>query len=143
MGGAVEEGVMRVLLVDDSPVDRKVVQLVLGSNTFAGSFHGPSPLPSFIPSFFRTCSSISLPQLPCCNSGTALSRSPPRAFALLCSSHFEPFVETGKEEGQCLACLFFLFLQSVTPSSHVLRPAVSCIVAVFLDFYHHVEFLPE
>ncbi|KAM0916631.1 hypothetical protein ACQ4PT_009998 [Festuca glaucescens] len=38
-GGGVEEGVMRVLLVDDSPVDRKVVQLMLGSNTFAGSFH--------------------------------------------------------------------------------------------------------
>ncbi|KAI5015085.1 two-component response regulator ORR1-like [Hordeum vulgare subsp. vulgare] len=38
-GGGGAEGVTRVLLVDDSPVDRKVVELVLGSNTFAGSFH--------------------------------------------------------------------------------------------------------
>ncbi|XP_062185758.1 two-component response regulator ORR1-like isoform X2 [Phragmites australis] len=34
-----EEGVMRVLLVDDSPVDRRVVQLLLSSNSCAGSFH--------------------------------------------------------------------------------------------------------
>ncbi|KAF7001907.1 hypothetical protein CFC21_017467 [Triticum aestivum] len=39
MEGGGAEGVTRVLLVDDSPVDRKVVELVLGSNTFAGSFH--------------------------------------------------------------------------------------------------------
>uniref|UniRef100_A0A0A9GLC2 Response regulatory domain-containing protein n=1 Tax=Arundo donax TaxID=35708 RepID=A0A0A9GLC2_ARUDO len=41
MGGGVEveEGVMRVLLVDDSPVDRRVVQLLLNSNSCAGSFH--------------------------------------------------------------------------------------------------------
>ncbi|KAK3142529.1 hypothetical protein QOZ80_4BG0347710 [Eleusine coracana subsp. coracana] len=38
-GVEVEEGVMRVLLVDDSPVDRKVVQLLLNSNSCAGSFH--------------------------------------------------------------------------------------------------------
>uniref|UniRef100_M8AX64 Two-component response regulator ARR3 n=1 Tax=Aegilops tauschii TaxID=37682 RepID=M8AX64_AEGTA len=39
MEGGGAEGVTRVLVVDDSPVDRKVVELVLGSNTFAGSFH--------------------------------------------------------------------------------------------------------
>ncbi|XP_062225726.1 two-component response regulator ORR1-like isoform X2 [Phragmites australis] len=38
-GVEVEEGVMRVLLVDDSPVDRRVVQLLLNSNSCAGSFH--------------------------------------------------------------------------------------------------------
>ena len=43
MEGGGAEGVTRVLLVDDSPVDRKVVELVLGSNTFAGSFHGQLP----------------------------------------------------------------------------------------------------
>ncbi|KAL5215936.1 hypothetical protein ABZP36_007337 [Zizania latifolia] len=37
-GRVVEEGVTRVLLVDDSPVDRRVAQLLL-SNTCAGSFH--------------------------------------------------------------------------------------------------------
>lgn len=42
-GGGVE-GVMRVLLVDDSPVDRKVVELVLGSSACAGSFHGQSAI---------------------------------------------------------------------------------------------------
>lgn len=35
----VEEGVMRVLLVDDSPVDRRVAQLLLSSNSCAGPFH--------------------------------------------------------------------------------------------------------
>jgi CheY-like chemotaxis protein len=39
-GVEVEEGVMRVLLVDDSPVDRKVAQLLLNSGSCAGSFHG-------------------------------------------------------------------------------------------------------
>uniref|UniRef100_A0A0D9W5D2 Response regulatory domain-containing protein n=1 Tax=Leersia perrieri TaxID=77586 RepID=A0A0D9W5D2_9ORYZ len=39
MGREVEEGVTRVLLVDDSPVDRRVVQLLLSSNACAGSFH--------------------------------------------------------------------------------------------------------
>ncbi|KAG8082099.1 hypothetical protein GUJ93_ZPchr0014g47610 [Zizania palustris] len=38
-GRVVEEGVTRVLLVDDSPVDRRVAQLLLSSNTCAGSFH--------------------------------------------------------------------------------------------------------
>ncbi|EES10856.1 two-component response regulator ORR1 [Sorghum bicolor] len=38
-GVEVEEGVMRVLLVDDSPVDRRVAQLLLSSNSCAGSFH--------------------------------------------------------------------------------------------------------
>ncbi|KAJ1271137.1 hypothetical protein BS78_06G105900 [Paspalum vaginatum] len=37
--GGVEEGVMRVLLVDDSPVDRRVAQLLLSSDSCAGSFH--------------------------------------------------------------------------------------------------------
>nr|CAE02513.1 P0076O17.11 [Oryza sativa Japonica Group] len=32
-------GVTRVLLVDDSPVDRRVVQLLLSSSACAGSFH--------------------------------------------------------------------------------------------------------
>jgi CheY-like chemotaxis protein len=36
----VEEGVTRVLVVDDSPVDRRVAQLLLSSNSCAGSFHG-------------------------------------------------------------------------------------------------------
>lgn len=39
-GVEVEEGVMRVLLVDDSPVDRRVAQLLLSSDSCAGSFHG-------------------------------------------------------------------------------------------------------
>ncbi|TKW04534.1 hypothetical protein SEVIR_7G116600v4 [Setaria viridis] len=41
VGGAeVEEGVTRVLVVDDSPVDRRVAQLLLSSsNSCAGSFH--------------------------------------------------------------------------------------------------------
>jgi CheY-like chemotaxis protein len=48
----VEEGVMRVLLVDDSPVDRKIAQLLLNSNSCAGSFHGqPSIQPSSCPPF--------------------------------------------------------------------------------------------
>ncbi|KAL6652693.1 hypothetical protein ACP70R_011618 [Stipagrostis hirtigluma subsp. patula] len=34
-----EEGVTRVLLVDDSPVDRRVAQLLLTANSCAGSFH--------------------------------------------------------------------------------------------------------
>ncbi|CAD6263605.1 unnamed protein product [Miscanthus lutarioriparius] len=38
-GVEVGEGVMRVLLVDDSPVDRRVAQLLLSSNSCAGSFH--------------------------------------------------------------------------------------------------------
>ncbi|RLM73456.1 two-component response regulator ORR1-like [Panicum miliaceum] len=40
-GGGVEmeEGVTRVLLVDDSPVDRRVAQLLLSSGSCAGSFH--------------------------------------------------------------------------------------------------------
>ncbi|CAN6235102.1 unnamed protein product [Urochloa humidicola] len=38
-GVEVEEGVMRVLLVDDSPVDRRVAQLLLSSDSCAGSFH--------------------------------------------------------------------------------------------------------
>uniref|UniRef100_J3LY67 Response regulatory domain-containing protein n=1 Tax=Oryza brachyantha TaxID=4533 RepID=J3LY67_ORYBR len=38
-GGRAEEGVTRVLLVDDSPVDRRVVQLLLSSSACAGSFH--------------------------------------------------------------------------------------------------------
>ncbi|TVU00562.1 hypothetical protein EJB05_54025 [Eragrostis curvula] len=38
-GKEMEEGVMRVLLVDDSPVDRRVAQLLLNSNSCAGSFH--------------------------------------------------------------------------------------------------------
>jgi CheY-like chemotaxis protein len=42
-GVEVEEGVMRVLLVDDSPVDRRVAQLLLSSNSCAGSFHGQPP----------------------------------------------------------------------------------------------------
>ncbi|WVZ85783.1 hypothetical protein U9M48_032659 [Paspalum notatum var. saurae] len=37
--GGVEAGVMRVLLVDDSPVDRRVAQLLLSSDSCAGSFH--------------------------------------------------------------------------------------------------------
>ena len=48
-GVEVEEGVMRVLLVDDSPVDRRVAQLLLSSNSCAGSFHGQPPPP---PNFF-------------------------------------------------------------------------------------------
>jgi two-component response regulator ARR-A family len=39
----VEEGVTRVLLVDDSPVDRRVAQLLLSSASCAGSFHGQPP----------------------------------------------------------------------------------------------------
>ncbi|CAL5031903.1 unnamed protein product [Urochloa decumbens] len=38
-GVEVEKGVMRVLLVDDSPVDRRVAQLLLSSDSCAGSFH--------------------------------------------------------------------------------------------------------
>ncbi|KAL6652694.1 hypothetical protein ACP70R_011619 [Stipagrostis hirtigluma subsp. patula] len=38
-GAEVEEGVTRVLLVDDSPVDRRVAQLLLTANSCAGSFH--------------------------------------------------------------------------------------------------------
>nr|CAB3487131.1 unnamed protein product [Digitaria exilis] len=38
-GVEVEEGVTRVLLVDDSPVDRRVAQLLLSSDSCAGSFH--------------------------------------------------------------------------------------------------------
>ncbi|RLM65865.1 two-component response regulator ORR1-like [Panicum miliaceum] len=38
-GVEVEEGVTRVLLVDDSPVDRRVAQLLLSSASCAGSFH--------------------------------------------------------------------------------------------------------
>jgi CheY-like chemotaxis protein len=56
-GVAVEEGVMRVLLVDDSPVDRRVAQLLLSSNSCAGSFHGQPPLAltlSSPPDFFLT-----------------------------------------------------------------------------------------
>jgi hypothetical protein len=34
------EGVTRVLVVDDSPVDRRVAQLLLSSSSCAGSFHG-------------------------------------------------------------------------------------------------------
>ena len=39
-GGVEAEGVMRVLVVDDSPVDRRVAQLLLSSDSCAGSFHG-------------------------------------------------------------------------------------------------------
>jgi hypothetical protein len=35
---------MRVLVVDDSPVDRRVAQLLLSSDSCAGSFHGQPPL---------------------------------------------------------------------------------------------------
>ncbi|CAL5031901.1 unnamed protein product [Urochloa decumbens] len=38
-GVEVKEGVKRVLVVDDSPVDRRVAQLLLSSNSCAGSFH--------------------------------------------------------------------------------------------------------
>ncbi|AQK43824.1 Two-component response regulator ARR16 [Zea mays] len=38
-GGVEAEGVMRVLVVDDSPVDRRVAQLLLSSDSCAGSFH--------------------------------------------------------------------------------------------------------
>jgi len=38
-GAEVGEGVTRVLLVDDSPVDRRVAQLLLSSDSCAGSFH--------------------------------------------------------------------------------------------------------
>ncbi|KAG2572317.1 hypothetical protein PVAP13_7KG168600 [Panicum virgatum] len=38
-GAEVEEGVTRVLVVDDSPVDRRVAQLLLSSGSCAGSFH--------------------------------------------------------------------------------------------------------
>jgi len=38
-GAEVEEGVTRVLVVDDSPVDRRVAQLLLSSDSCAGSFH--------------------------------------------------------------------------------------------------------
>jgi CheY-like chemotaxis protein len=53
-GAEVEEGVTRVLVVDDSPVDRRVAQLLLSSGSCAGSFHGqppplsPQPLPWFL-----------------------------------------------------------------------------------------------
>jgi len=44
VGGAeAEEGVTRVLVVDDSPVDRRVAQLLLSSDSCAGSFHGQPP----------------------------------------------------------------------------------------------------
>jgi len=40
VGGAeAEEGVTRVLVVDDSPVDRRVAQLLLSSSSCAGAFH--------------------------------------------------------------------------------------------------------
>jgi len=38
-GGAEVEGVTRVLVVDDSPVDRRVAQLLLSGGSCAGSFH--------------------------------------------------------------------------------------------------------
>jgi hypothetical protein len=50
-------GVTRVLLVDDSPVDRRVVQLLLSSSACAGSFHGQSSqLISSPPRFFISSS---------------------------------------------------------------------------------------
>ena len=42
-GAGAAEGVTRVLVVDDSPVDRRVAQLLLSSDSCAGSFHGQPP----------------------------------------------------------------------------------------------------
>jgi len=39
-GAGAAEGVTRVLVVDDSPVDRRVAQLLLSSSSCAGAFHG-------------------------------------------------------------------------------------------------------
>ena len=39
-GAGAAEGVTRVLVVDDSPVDRRVAQLLLSGGSCAGSFHG-------------------------------------------------------------------------------------------------------